>query len=321
MLFFEEARGVPVLLSMIVLVFSDIAETRKRTPDVGVSLPTSRLELYRSAIQAALKHHSSGEGILPALRAVATENHLKQRRVFDASNVRTCLREEQLKLWSGAEESQGGVPLVKTLQSGGDFGAQYQFRHLSFQEGIFAEALLGGLGEGLLSSWEKMRPTLENPFYENAFRIGAGELGRKVARNLPEQVEVGPQGLKAASLLRLFEASPGQQGNEGPSLTLKGKCTTYGMLVFLKRMPPVARVCFGQTAFHLFLHDLVKCPHQFISFHLTNADLFARRTASENGPQGATQVAEALKVFKGSLNKLDLQGECPSLLVILLSKA
>eukprot|EP00959_Pyramimonas_sp_CCMP1952_P289244 6049385-Pyramimonas_sp.AAC.1 len=59
------------------------------------------------------------------------------------------------------------------LQSGGDFGAQYQFRHLSFQEGIFAEALLVGdeSGEGLLSSWEETRGAMENPFYENTFRI------------------------------------------------------------------------------------------------------------------------------------------------------
>ena len=41
--------------------------------------------------------------------------------------------------------------------------------------------------------------------------------------------------------------------------------------------------------------------------------------ASKNGPEGAAEVAEALKVFNGSLNGLYLRRECPSLLVILFS--
>eukprot|EP00959_Pyramimonas_sp_CCMP1952_P011767 247717-Pyramimonas_sp.AAC.1 len=140
------------------------------------------------------------------------------------------------------------------LQSGGDFGAQYQFRHLSFQEGIFADALLvDESGEGLTSSWEQMRSAMENPFFENSFRIGAGELGRRVAQVFPEEVVLEPQGLKAASLLGVFESSPDQQGAV-PSFTLK---------------------------------------------------------ASKNGPEGAAEVAEALKVFNGSLNTLKLQSTRP----------
>ena len=242
MLFFAEARGVPVLLSMIVLVFADLAETRRRTPNARITLPTSRLELYRSAIQAALKQHTSGELIEPALKALATENHLRQRRVFDASNLRTCLSQEQLKLWSEAEESQRGIALIKMLQSGGDFGAQYQFRHLSFQEGIFADALLvDESGEGLTSSWEQMRSAMENPFFENSFRIGAGELGRRVAQVFPEEVVLEPQGLKAASLLGVFESSPDQQGAV-PSLTLKGK--TKKPSLFLNQNAPLECVHF-----------------------------------------------------------------------------
>ena len=39
-------------------------------------------------------------------------------------------------------------------------------------------------------------------------------------------------------------------------------------------------------------------------------------TGNKIGDEGAMAIAEALKVFKGSLNTLDLQSECPSLLVI-----
>ena len=33
--------------------------------------------------------------------------------------------------------------------------------------------------------------------------------------------------------------------------------------------------------------------------------------ASKNGPEGAAEVAEALKVFNGSLNELNLRGKYP----------
>ena len=42
-----------------------------------------------------------------------------------------------------------------------------------------------------------------------------------------------------------------------------------------------------------------------------NAHFFALLTGRQRGPEGAVKVAEALKVFTGSLSELNLEGHCP----------
>eukprot|EP00959_Pyramimonas_sp_CCMP1952_P186091 3891353-Pyramimonas_sp.AAC.1 len=81
-------------------------------------------------------------------------------------------------------------------------------------------------GRALLTSWEEMRHSLENPFYENTFRIGANQLCKKVTRMIPKPLSISPDGsqkqlqlLKAVSLLGVFESSAGQQG-DAPSMIL-----------------------------------------------------------------------------------------------------
>ena len=55
LLFLVEASGEPVLLSMLVLIFSDGDESMSR-------LPSSRLELYETALSEAIKRRLSSAG-------------------------------------------------------------------------------------------------------------------------------------------------------------------------------------------------------------------------------------------------------------------
>ena len=54
-----------------------------------------------------------------------------------------------LKRWTSMIRTDKGVPLVKTLvDAGGGKQGAYQFRHLSFQEGLFAVDVVRGEGAG-----------------------------------------------------------------------------------------------------------------------------------------------------------------------------
>jgi hypothetical protein len=146
MLFFEEASGIPVLLSMLVLVFGD-------SDDHGnTNMPSSLDQLYTMAVDAALRTRICGtdnadlELARLALRHVAVSNQLRKRRVFHSSEAQAWLasRGGELGLWRRLEAEGAGVPLVKTLQAGGQYSAEYQFKHLSFQEALFAGELIAG---------------------------------------------------------------------------------------------------------------------------------------------------------------------------------
>ena len=46
-------------------------------------------------------------------------------------------------MWLHMNKEDAGLPLVKTLEAQTELApAQYQFKHLSFQEGLFAQHLL-----------------------------------------------------------------------------------------------------------------------------------------------------------------------------------
>ena len=82
------------------------------------------------------------------MQLVALHNQLNQKRIFSQKDVETALakKPELLPIWMKFVE-QGDVPFVKILADGED--AEYQFRHLSFQEAFAAQVLAGSNPVGI----------------------------------------------------------------------------------------------------------------------------------------------------------------------------
>ena len=128
------------------------------------------------------------------LRRVAVSNQENGRREFTSRNVACALgaNPEELGLWSRFDMDEVyGVPLAATLAKQSDKApAQYQFKHLSFQEGLYAEHLLllvtslqpPGPGWVGWSSDSHAAEFLNNRFMNNTCRIAAGHLGSLLAR-------------------------------------------------------------------------------------------------------------------------------------------
>ena len=130
---------------------------------------------------------------LTMLRHVAVSNQLAGRREFSAIHVAHALlvdniNTEGLTLWLHLNKEDGGLPLTKTLEAQTELApAQYQFKHLSFQEGLFAQHLLIRAEAGW-EGWETdltASEFLNNPFMNNPCRIAAGYLGTLCAKRRP----------------------------------------------------------------------------------------------------------------------------------------
>merc|ERR1712185_538170 len=105
---------------------------------------------------------------LSMLRNMAILNQQNGRRQFGAGDVSQALlkylpKPEALTLWLHLNNEEGGIPLTKTLEAQTDAAeGQYQFKHLSFQEGLFsqhlilqAEEAVAGMPHGpLMPIWE-----------------------------------------------------------------------------------------------------------------------------------------------------------------------
>ena len=132
---------------MLVIVFSSAR-------DATESLPQSRLELYRRAIHASVQHRLPGEteaaSAITMLTHAAVAAHVARLREFDGTLVATALSPELQELWERLAAEEGGLPLVKVLKLASEKGStnsKYQAKHLSFQEGLFADALIKGTVE------------------------------------------------------------------------------------------------------------------------------------------------------------------------------
>jgi len=174
-LFLEEVRGVPVLLSMLVLLF------KHREEGSTEPLPASRYDLYEMATRLAAKE----ENVLRMLRHIAAANQLagslREFTTVQAEDALQKLGEEELSLWRDKLRSESGVPLIKTLvDAGGGSDGVYQYRHLSFQEGLFVAGLLMGEiePENVWPSKERAVEFLKSN--ANVCRIGSGRLGDKL---------------------------------------------------------------------------------------------------------------------------------------------
>ena len=128
------------------------------------------------------------------LRRVAVDNQENGRREFTSKDMACCLgaTPAELGLWTRLDlNHEHGVSLVATLAGQSDKApAQYQFKHLSFQEGLFAEHLLGlivsltppnGPGWPGWATDQSAADFLNNRYMNNTCRIAAGTLGGLLA--------------------------------------------------------------------------------------------------------------------------------------------
>ena len=91
---------------------------------------------------------------------------------------------EAIRLWQELSAAESGVPLVLQVVLGSEqFPSFYQLKHLSFQESLFAQQLLDTAASWEdWSSDESAAAFLNDGFNENCLKIGAGTLGRALAR-------------------------------------------------------------------------------------------------------------------------------------------
>lgn len=112
--FIEEVKGVPVLLSILVLIF------RHRDAGSSEPLPTNRFELYEMATRLAVQQQaeSSAELTRSMLSMIAKDNHIEgDRREFTMVQGEQALVKDikASKQWRLLLRSEDGVPLIKTL--------------------------------------------------------------------------------------------------------------------------------------------------------------------------------------------------------------
>jgi len=133
------------------------------------------------------------------LKRIATANQQLHRREFDADNVVHLLADypQDARLWEELQKA-GNVPLVKLLddgaqparkkgrrvaKAGATTPARFQFKHLSFQEGLYAQTLVE-----VASTWkgwaddDAAAAFLNDSFQQNVCRIGASLLGTGFAK-------------------------------------------------------------------------------------------------------------------------------------------
>ncbi|CAK9053328.1 Hypothetical protein (Fragment), partial [Durusdinium trenchii] len=185
MLLFKEISEVPVLLSVMTMALLHSNQ-----------MPSNLFELYDMGLQNILSSQLGDvtkEDIVEIWRLmqlVALNNQLNQKRIFMQKDVETALVEDKhlLPVWAKFVE-KGEVPFVKILADGDD--AEYQFRHLSFQEALASQALAEQNQLGLEAAERFKRvgggfaEFLNIPFYRNMLRIGAGRVGDVFGRYWP----------------------------------------------------------------------------------------------------------------------------------------
>ena len=163
---------------------------------IELSMPKKLVDTVMMLVNANLKQLLGGKAQsfgLTMLRHVAVSNQIAGRREFAATHVAQALLLDQmnpegLTLWLHLNKEDAGMPLTKTLEAQTELApAQYQFKHLSFQEGLFAQHLLIQAEAGW-EGWETdaiASEFLNNPFMNNTCRIAAGYLGTRLAKKRP----------------------------------------------------------------------------------------------------------------------------------------
>ena len=163
---------------------------------IELAMPKKLVDTVMTLINTNLKLLLGGASPqfgLTMLRNVAVTNQQAGRREFSSAHVSVALLLEHVTaegftLWLHLNKEDAGLPLIKTLEAQTDLApAQYQFKHLSFQEGLFAQHLLMQAKEGW-EGWatdEAASKFINNPFMNNTCRIAAGHLGTLLAKRRP----------------------------------------------------------------------------------------------------------------------------------------
>ena len=136
----DEIRGVPVLFSMLVLIFSEESDSH---------LPQSRLDLYETAMDVAIRKalrkvsgcKASVAEVHEMLRKLAYEHHAASVKTFTSEEVARLIEEPaMLETWNRfvKEEHLPTIKIVTAPDAAGN-GGEFQFAHLSFQEYMFIE--------------------------------------------------------------------------------------------------------------------------------------------------------------------------------------
>ena len=187
LLFFEETAGIPVLLSMVVL---NLQHT-----DTVKELPLDRYGLYKDAIFHALKDGLQDspydpDDVLRILQHVALENQRQQRRAFSSHDVNDFLGSKERVLWDALQRREDGIPLLRILEVGADSGdCLYEFRHLSLQEALCGQALIGEEHKDFVEH-TVLKKWVVDPYYQNTFRIGGSELGRVLSMHIGPELDI-----------------------------------------------------------------------------------------------------------------------------------
>ena len=124
---------------------------RKELNAIELAMPKNVRSIVMGIVETNLKLLRDGSmhdvGLI-MLRNMAILNQQNGRRQFGAGDVSQALLKhlpapEALTLWLHLNNEEGGIPLTKTLEAQTDAAeGQYQFKHLSFQEGLFSQYLI-----------------------------------------------------------------------------------------------------------------------------------------------------------------------------------
>ena len=154
--FMDEVFSTPVLLSMLILCLTHRQE--------GSGLPATLSQLYSTAMSGALRATAGTidpDAVPAALKVmvrIATANMLAHpvvRREFTSEHVVNALDAKGMEVWEKLAAGDGSMPLLKMLEEKTtSTPAIYQFRHLSFQEALFAKWLTDGEGAGEWAGWK-----------------------------------------------------------------------------------------------------------------------------------------------------------------------
>ena len=263
---------------------------------------------------------------LNMLRLVAVDNQKQGRREFTSVHVANSLvkggRDFELPLWLRLDVEEAGVTLIKTLESLTESApALYQFKHLSFQEGLFARDLLGLVDKKQWKGWVSDAAAAEflnNAYMNNVCRIAAGELGKRLAKARPMWTFTGDASLtwvgkaalwslvKSNDFITALDVSsnaigPGSAGTEAD-------LDANGLASLFTTCPNLKTVLLGSNSLGAFstkqLSRLVKGLSG--NHSLTELDL----QSNHLGADGVKMVANALRLC-AALRTLDLSRNQP----------
>jgi len=262
---------------------------------------------------------------LNMLRLVAVDNQAAGRREFTSLDVARSLvaggRDMELPLWMRLDTEEVGVTLIKTLEGQSDSApALYQFKHLSFQEGLFARDLLSRVEKQTWKGWitdQTAAEFLNNAYMNNVCRIAAGELGKRLAKQRPEwSFEhhrlnwIGKVALWALLKSNVFLTSINlAHNNVGPGASVSdGDADAGGLSTLFSSCSSLTTVSlahnqlggFSSKQLSRWLKEL-STNHSLTSLELQNNSL---------GPDGVRSVASALRLCP-NLQSLDLSRNQP----------